>query len=323
MQTLTRAGLLRSGAAAALAASGAGILARGAAADAPPDADLAFARLLVASDLLAADFYTQALAAKQFGASALKALRHAAFNEQEHYTAVAAFSLRPGRRPPPRTTSTSPYPAKAFADKGSIAKLGVAIEQLQLGAYLGAADAVQSEPLRGIATRIAANEAQHLSLFTGLLDDRVLGVSLPAPLGIGDASNALGAYRAEEDEMAKSSTAPARPPRRSGSASTRCAAGTAGPHPDGARHGQPAPRPGRRDRPPARRRRAAPERSQPLQGHRHRGPGRGADGPGRDRVTEPVRVFAIVTRDAVEELGLKAGMPATAIVKATSVMVEQ
>jgi len=39
-------------------------------------------------------------------------------------------------------------------------------------------------------------------------------------------------------------------------------------------------------------------------------------------VTEPARVVAVVTRDAVEELGLKPGDPATAIVKATSVMVE-
>jgi molybdopterin-binding protein len=40
-------------------------------------------------------------------------------------------------------------------------------------------------------------------------------------------------------------------------------------------------------------------------------------------VTEPARIVAIVTRDAVEELGLKAGSPATAIVKSTSVMVER
>ena len=39
-------------------------------------------------------------------------------------------------------------------------------------------------------------------------------------------------------------------------------------------------------------------------------------------VTEPARVVAVVTRDAVEELGLKQGMPATAIVKSTSVMVQ-
>ena len=40
-------------------------------------------------------------------------------------------------------------------------------------------------------------------------------------------------------------------------------------------------------------------------------------------VTEPARVVALVTRDAVEELGLKPGMSATALVKSTSVMVER
>jgi molybdopterin-binding protein len=40
-------------------------------------------------------------------------------------------------------------------------------------------------------------------------------------------------------------------------------------------------------------------------------------------VTEPTRVVAIVTRDAVEELDLKPGVAATAIVQSTSVMVER
>jgi molybdopterin-binding protein len=39
-------------------------------------------------------------------------------------------------------------------------------------------------------------------------------------------------------------------------------------------------------------------------------------------VTEPARILAIVTREAVEELGLRKGMAATALVKATSVMVK-
>lgn len=39
-------------------------------------------------------------------------------------------------------------------------------------------------------------------------------------------------------------------------------------------------------------------------------------------VDEPARLVAIVTADAVEELGLRPGMPAAAVVKATSVMVE-
>jgi molybdopterin-binding protein len=37
----------------------------------------------------------------------------------------------------------------------------------------------------------------------------------------------------------------------------------------------------------------------------------------------PFRVVSVVTREAVEELGLEPGMPATALVKATSVLLEK
>ena len=40
-------------------------------------------------------------------------------------------------------------------------------------------------------------------------------------------------------------------------------------------------------------------------------------------VTAPARVVAIITREAAEELGLKPGRAATAVVKSTSVMVER
>jgi molybdopterin-binding protein len=40
-------------------------------------------------------------------------------------------------------------------------------------------------------------------------------------------------------------------------------------------------------------------------------------------VTDPVRLVAVVTRDAVEELGLKPGMRTTALVKSTNVMVQR
>lgn len=39
-------------------------------------------------------------------------------------------------------------------------------------------------------------------------------------------------------------------------------------------------------------------------------------------VSEPMRLVAVVTRDAVEELGLKPGMATTAIVKSTNVMIQ-
>jgi len=41
------------------------------------------------------------------------------------------------------------------------------------------------------------------------------------------------------------------------------------------------------------------------------------------QVTDPAHVVAIVTRESIEELGLKPGVPATAVVKSTSVMVER
>ena len=40
-------------------------------------------------------------------------------------------------------------------------------------------------------------------------------------------------------------------------------------------------------------------------------------------VTEPARVVAVITREAAEQLGLEPGQDATALVKATSVMVER
>jgi len=40
-------------------------------------------------------------------------------------------------------------------------------------------------------------------------------------------------------------------------------------------------------------------------------------------VTEPARVVAVVTAEAVRALGLRPGMTGTAVVKATSVMVER
>ena len=43
----------------------------------------------------------------------------------------------------------------------------------------------------------------------------------------------------------------------------------------------------------------------------------------RIAVTKPVEITAIVTADAVAELGLERGSPASAVVKATSVMVER
>jgi molybdopterin-binding protein len=40
-------------------------------------------------------------------------------------------------------------------------------------------------------------------------------------------------------------------------------------------------------------------------------------------VNEPIRVVSIITRESFEELGLRPGMSATAVVKSTSVMIQR
>jgi molybdopterin-binding protein len=40
-------------------------------------------------------------------------------------------------------------------------------------------------------------------------------------------------------------------------------------------------------------------------------------------ISEPVRLVAVVTRDAVEELGLRPGMSTTALVKSTNVLIQR
>jgi hypothetical protein len=170
MQALTRAGLLRLGAAATL-----GVV--------PPDADLAAARLLIATELLADDFYSHAIAAGAPGA-----LHEARANERSHYKGLATLMSEAGQTPAQAGDIDFTYPARAFASAGSIRALGAVLETLQLGAYLGAADAITSEPLRGIVARIAANEAQHLTIFEPFHS------SFPTALTLQQASDALGRY---------------------------------------------------------------------------------------------------------------------------------
>ncbi len=195
---LSRGRLLSRGAegsfAVLLAGSAAGATAAEAAADTLSDADLAYARLLVATELLAADFYTRAITSKQFRADELKSLQRARFNEQEHYRAVARILSGVGQVPAVASDFDVSYPNGSFASRASIGKLGVKLETAFLGAYLGAVDALETNALKQPLARIAASEAQHLSIFTGFTGGDPIGVSFPSPLTIDEASDALDAF---------------------------------------------------------------------------------------------------------------------------------
>ena len=176
-----------------LATLGTLALAPSALTDAPSDLDLANTRLLVAVELLLADFYAQAIKADRFGLEGKDALKRALFNENEHYASVSGVLTGAGQIPAVADDIDFSYPAKSFDSLAATAKLGFKLEQLALGAYLGAVAAANSS-LKLQFAQIAASEAQHLTVFSGETTGHALGNSFPAPLTIDEASDALGEY---------------------------------------------------------------------------------------------------------------------------------
>jgi len=186
------------GAVAFLGASALGSLAPKASAaptaDTPSDGDFAYARLLVAVELLAIDFYDNAIGSKQFTGAALANLRKARADEKRHYASAAAILTDAGQTPVTADDIDFSYPRGAFAKRGSVARLGSRLEALFLGAYLGAVDGYDADAYRQLAARVAASEAQHLSVLSAAAGGSRFGAALPKPLTIDRVSDALDLY---------------------------------------------------------------------------------------------------------------------------------
>ena len=198
--SLSRAQLLRrsaKGGAALLVAGGAlSQFVELAAADPLPVVDLAYARLLVGAELLASDFYSQAIAASTTGGTVTKYLKRAYLNEQEHYQSVAGILSGSGNTPAVSGDITFSYPVGTFASESSILELAQQLETSILGAYLGALGGMQTSSLKTGLAQVAACEAQHVSYFTTAAGGKAFNLSFPPALTIDQASDALDAYTA-------------------------------------------------------------------------------------------------------------------------------
>jgi hypothetical protein len=156
--------------------------------------DIPVVTLALAAELLGAEFYTQALAAKVFGGNETRYLKRALSNEGEHYTATAKFLTDAGQTPGQAGDFDFTFPAKAFATRRRTAQLGLQLETAFLGIYLGGARSLQDAGTRGAFARIAASQAQHLSVFSQIVLDRPIGLSFPVPLSVEDGSAALDPF---------------------------------------------------------------------------------------------------------------------------------
>jgi hypothetical protein len=198
--SITRAQLLsrsaKGGAALLVAGSALSQFVDAAAADPLPAADLAYARLLVGAELLASDFYSQAIASAKTGATVTKYLKRAYANEQEHYQSVAGIISGSLLTPAVSGDIDFSYPKGTFDSERSIIKFAQQLEATILGAYLGAIGAIQTNALKTGLAQIAACEAQHSAYFSTAMGGRTFNLSFPPALPIDQASNALDAYTA-------------------------------------------------------------------------------------------------------------------------------
>jgi hypothetical protein len=193
---LTRARLLRGlavgGVALTAPAAALSLLAAPAAAATP--ADLAWLRVLVAVELLSADFNERGVASGKLRRANAQVLRRIAAADRTHYDMLARVLSEAGQTPATADDIDFTYPKNALASGGSILKLGLRIETLSLGAYLGALGTVETASLRLPLAQIAVSEGQHAGAVARVLGHPVARTPFPEALSIDTVSEFLDAY---------------------------------------------------------------------------------------------------------------------------------
>jgi rubrerythrin len=182
------------GGAVLVSASGLAAVAPLARADTPPDADLAYLRLLIAAELLAVDFQSRALTTGKLRREDHSLIRRIRSDESDHYKRLARLLTAAGQTPATANDINFSYPKGSFHSQGSILALAGRLEHLMLGAYLGAVESVETPSLRLPIGQIAANEAQHQSALAALNGRPVVGKAFAPALQIAAVSNALGRF---------------------------------------------------------------------------------------------------------------------------------
>ena len=198
---MSRAGFLRRGAlgGGALVVSASGVSALGftgvASAATPPDADLAYLRLLIAAELLVFDFQSRALASGKLQRNGAHVLfRRIRADEKAHYTHLASLLTAAGQTPATSADIDFSYPKGSFRSQAAIVRLAGRLENLMVGAYVGAIENVETPELRLPIGQIAANEAQHQGALAGLSGRPVVEKPFAPALQMGAVSDVLDEF---------------------------------------------------------------------------------------------------------------------------------
>jgi hypothetical protein len=162
-------------------------------ASAATDEDLAYANFAVSSELLLADLYEKALAAKVVtlpGQAALRAGRRAA---TQHVGALSGLLTGAGQDAPAAEDFDFQWPEKAFDSAGAIAATARIVLRAILGAYQTAIVSVSEPSYRILYTSLAASAGQQLGALS-VLAARGGVEPFPVALDLESASATLEPY---------------------------------------------------------------------------------------------------------------------------------
>jgi len=162
-------------------------------ASAATDEELAYANFAVSGELLLADLYEQAIAARVVdgpGQAVLRAGRRAAI---QHAKALSDLLTGAGQDAPTAEDFDFQWPAKAFASPASIASTAGIVLRTLLGVYQTAVVAVSEPTYRVLYASLAASAGQQLGVLTTLAARNVVE-PFPAALDLESASGTLEPY---------------------------------------------------------------------------------------------------------------------------------
>ena len=150
-------------------------------ASAATDEELAYANFAVSSELLLADLYEKALAAKVAtgpGSAALRAGRRAAI---QHAGALSGLLTGAGQDAPAAEDFDFQWPAKVFDTPVAIAATARVVLRALLGAYQTAIVSVSEPSYRILSTSLAASAGQQVGVLSALAAS---GVVEPFPVAL-------------------------------------------------------------------------------------------------------------------------------------------
>lgn len=162
-------------------------------ASAATDEELAYANFAVSSELLLADLYQTALAAKIVagpGQAELRAGRRAAM---QHAGALSGLLTGAGQEAPTAQDFDFQWPENAFDSPGAIAATARVVLRALLGVYQTAIVTVSEPSYRILYTSLAASAGQQLGALSALAASGVVE-PFPVALDLESASGMLEPY---------------------------------------------------------------------------------------------------------------------------------